>query len=284
MATRILSPLAIAAFLCVSPVAQAQSVTVAFDDPGGTYSSYYDAISSATVAAGRQWLDTFESVATASIDVLIGFDLNIQTASGRNIAGLLSPSGFMDSGAGIELRTGTDINGDVPDAQFNFGVGASRYLQDELWFGTGDVPLAKTDGQSVLLHEFGHAFGFNGFRDYSTGISPFGDLSVFDSHMSADALGQWFFTGDTAGAVALTAGNFYHYNALGLMNGVSFDRGTQYAIGALDRAIFTDLGFILAGTGGGDAVAPIPEPETYALLMAGLGVVGFVARRRGERS
>lgn len=26
--------------------------------------------------------------------------------------------------------------------------------------------------------------------------------------------------------------------------------------------------------------APVPEPETYAMLMAGLGVVGFVARRR----
>jgi len=28
------------------------------------------------------------------------------------------------------------------------------------------------------------------------------------------------------------------------------------------------------------AVNPIPEPETYALLLAGLGVLGFVARRR----
>jgi hypothetical protein len=27
-------------------------------------------------------------------------------------------------------------------------------------------------------------------------------------------------------------------------------------------------------------VTPVPEPETYALLLAGLGVVGFMARRR----
>ena len=30
-------------------------------------------------------------------------------------------------------------------------------------------------------------------------------------------------------------------------------------------------------------VTPVPEPETYALLMAGLGVVGFVGRRRKSR-
>ncbi len=30
----------------------------------------------------------------------------------------------------------------------------------------------------------------------------------------------------------------------------------------------------------GSNVAPIPEPETYALMLAGLGVVGFMARRR----
>ena len=26
---------------------------------------------------------------------------------------------------------------------------------------------------------------------------------------------------------------------------------------------------------------PVPEPETYALLLAGLGLIGFAARRRG---
>jgi hypothetical protein len=28
------------------------------------------------------------------------------------------------------------------------------------------------------------------------------------------------------------------------------------------------------------SITPVPEPETYALMMAGLGVVGFIARRR----
>ncbi|MDR1854328.1 MAG: FxDxF family PEP-CTERM protein [Azoarcus sp.] len=28
---------------------------------------------------------------------------------------------------------------------------------------------------------------------------------------------------------------------------------------------------------------PVPEPETYAMLLAGLGIVGMVARRRRNR-
>ena len=30
--------------------------------------------------------------------------------------------------------------------------------------------------------------------------------------------------------------------------------------------------------------APIPEPETYALLLAGLGLLGVVARRRKSQT
>lgn len=34
--------------------------------------------------------------------------------------------------------------------------------------------------------------------------------------------------------------------------------------------------------GSNDGIAPIPEPETYAMLLAGLGVMGAVARRRKQ--
>ena len=33
-----------------------------------------------------------------------------------------------------------------------------------------------------------------------------------------------------------------------------------------------------------DQVAVVPEPETYAMLLAGLGLVGFMARRRKQNA
>jgi hypothetical protein len=33
----------------------------------------------------------------------------------------------------------------------------------------------------------------------------------------------------------------------------------------------------------GDVTSPVPEPETYAMMLAGLGLVSIVARRRKQR-
>ena len=50
--------------------------------------------------------------------------------------------------------------------------------------------------------------------------------------------------------------------------------------------IFTSITFTHTSESwhGFTVCAPIPEPETYAMLLAGLGLLGFVARRRKENA
>lgn len=69
----------------------------------------------------------------------------------------------------------------------------------------------------------------------------------------------WAFNGSSGSIIhslSLSAGSYY-YVASGIANGAA---GGVYTLTS--------------------TTVPVPEPETYALLLGGLGVVGFLARRR----
>jgi hypothetical protein len=74
--------------------------------------------------------------------------------------------------------------------------------------------------------------------------------------------GDWMFdgtTGSTSHSMALNTGSYF-YMVTGNATGTS---GGLYTIAS--------------------ALAPVPEPETYALMLAGLGAIGFMAARRRPR-
>jgi len=64
----------------------------------------------------------------------------------------------------------------------------------------------------------------------------------------------------------------------------SFNQSVQFT--ALGASLITSLVFTSTGdafeVGRFTVQSPIPEPETYALILAGLGALGFIARRRRQ--
>ncbi|HWI12423.1 MAG TPA: PEP-CTERM sorting domain-containing protein [Burkholderiaceae bacterium] len=61
-------------------------------------------------------------------------------------------------------------------------------------------------------------------------------------------------------------------------SGVSFDSIRAGLSASASDATGGNETFFIADAGG--PIAAVPEPQTYALLLAGLAGIGFVARRR----
>jgi hypothetical protein len=85
--------------------------------------------------------------------------------------------------------------------------------------------------------------------------------------------------------LSLKAGNavsLYEFNGAAVTGGISsinFDTlGVGFSSGNSNRNVHYGQGLAQAQIYG--IVAPAPEPETYALMLVGLGVLGAVARRR----
>lgn len=90
-------------------------------------------------------------------------------------------------------------------------------------------------------------------------------------------LAGWVFTGSSAGlSSGYSGGSFFSYvegrgtNAITVHMEDLFPGPGPYDPGT---DTFHDVSFRIS-------LAPVPEPETYAMLLAGLGVLGAVARRR----
>lgn len=163
---------------------------------------------------------------------------------------------------------------------------ATAFAQAETYTYSGDTtgghtfhrPLSFSSlsavGTNVAYHEFDFSVATSGVYTFSSATASYDGYSfLYSTFNPASPLSNLLALNDDAGtgdyrhsrfAVSLTAGTKYEFiNA-------SFENGT---FGAFNAEI----------SGPGAVItAAVPEPETYAMLLAGLGLMGVVARRRKQ--
>ena len=204
------------------------------------------------------------------------------------------------------FSVGTDVAN--PDANITFATG---YAADFVYTRVGGVPSNKIDFITVAEHEIGHALGFvSGVDDidYCAGANNVCGLpdsaNRFENDWWYEPLDLFRFSAKGVRDVRVgnPGGDPYFSVDGGATSIEKFSTGTNYGDGwqashfgpgvqnlmrpfvgdgefydasAADLAAFDAIGW--------DVATPVPEPETYALMLAGLGVVGWAARRRRER-
>ena len=150
---------------------------------------------------------------------------------------------------------------------------------NKLVFGTRFVNQVDNDQEVNFLYRYG-------FTGYDTSAAwtrlTDSDLRLYQAGRTASNTNDAVVPFDPSavrqkGDFSVTEGNPWSGLFLVKTNALTFEMGDQA------------IGFFQAGEEGQDKVGgsiagwvptPVPEPEAYAMLLAGLAIVGFAARRR----
>ncbi len=166
---------------------------------------------------------------------------------------------------------------------------------DDIPIDALDTPLARTAGAySYTIGTIGsspYLYGAGGGGDHWMSTNSRNDSVLFSNFSNAIyGAGGFFFGSDVFGQYSPSTGStLTAVNVYGETFTYHLDSPTQSSfVGFVSTGSLTQLTFTTDSQVGvwptvnnlTLSVAAVPEPETYGMLLAGLGLIGFIARRR----
>ena len=180
-------------------------------------------------------------------------------------------------------------------------------------------PAVTPDGYAVYNGDGPWTLGFTFTADLSMAVTALGAFDwEHDGFATNHEVGLWDENGNLLASTSVASGDTligdFRYNNISAVN---LTAGQVYYVGASNFGVLDPYGYVgtisstwgitygssafvysdslefppyLSGAqpgfyGGNLLVAPVPEPETYAMLAAGLGLIGLASRRkRGGRA
>lgn len=255
--------IALAAVLAAAGAANAAVIDNGAAGNGGLFFSAWDGVNSYSRNLGYS-IDSFESglAAAGAIDLNFAADATftsfMSTAGTANLKWNVVATDQLGARRVLETFTAPQpLTTKTSDVIRNVAVGAGNFVT------AINGKLTSTDSATFQ-------FGENGYADLATG-NRFGETGA--------GLLNFSNAGSFSTNSAVNGLSFMRINAAS--SGISASTYTPYLDGTDAVKVYLDGSNALHISA---VTAAVPEADTYAMLLAGLGLMGAIARRRNKKS